>query len=126
MRENLYLASTARWRNVRTTLVVYTLAHDWWAQHATTNRAAYALYDNLQHAFINKNKPDLATLPILSQYNTNNTILLIQKQPRARATFPLLHYIVDYATQYNPNAKYVQPTAAYPRRTGFVPKRLAV
>jgi hypothetical protein len=84
------------------------------------------MYNNLQHAFINSTNPDLTTLPILSQYNSNNTIISITKDARAAALYPMLNSVIDYSARYNSSFQYVQPTLAYPRRLGFTPKRLAL
>jgi len=125
-RENLYSQNAARWRNMRTNAVVYTLSHEWWTVHATTQRAPHARHDNLLYLLQTATRPDFTKLPQYSQYELNNIVDNITKDARARALCPALNMIINYAGELGINNKSAQPFLTYPRRTGFVPKRISM
>lgn len=124
-RENLYDQTAARWRNLRTNVIVYSLSHEWWSIHATTRRAPHARYDTLISYLQTKTKPDFARLPQYSEYELANLVDNITPPRRLQALCPLLHNLVDYQAT-TVSQRHAQPFLAYPRRTGFVPKRITM
>lgn len=125
-RLNLYDQSAARWRNIRTTAVVYTLSHEWWTSHITGNRAPHARQESLLYLLQMKQRPDFSKLPQYTQYELHNFVEVRQKQQVARALCPLLSAVIDYTPQLQNSLKHAQPFSSYPRRVGFVPKRLGL
>lgn len=126
MRDNMYFNSNARWRNLRRTAVIYSLSHEWWVQHITTTRAPHSLFENLDLLITSQTKPNFSQLPAALQYEHNLYIDIIPKTTRANHLFPVLNVIIDYANRYPLLNEYFQNQGMYPRRTGFVPKRLSM
>lgn len=125
-RENLYSPQSARWRNLRTNTVVYTLSHEWWTTHITTRRAPHARHNSLIWYLVNNEKPDFNKLPQYSQYEMYNMIDDMSKNVRGTALCPLLSALVDYSQNLQPLSAKAQLPLTYPRRVGFVPKRLSL
>ncbi len=126
MRDNMYLHSNARWRNIRKTAVVYTLSHEWWTQHMTTIRAPHSVYNTINYYIENTTRPDFSTAPAILQYEYNSYVEAATVDQRARYMYPLLNWFIDYTTYYNNLSNSYIQTGFYPRRTGYVPKRLGI
>ncbi len=126
MRDNLYFNSNARWRNLRRTAVVYSLSNDWWTYHITNIRAPYSMHNDILTAIQTNTKPNFDLSPTLLQYEQN---LLLETAPvtqRAYYMFPVLGRVLNYANAYPALSEQYIQTAIYPRRTGFVPKRIGM
>lgn len=126
MRDNLYLHHTARWRNIRKTAVIYTLSHEWWTQHMTTIRAPHSLYNILDYYISNNTKPDFTSAPAILQYEYNSFVETTTTSQRVKYTMPVLNWFIDYTPYYNNLSNTYIQTGFYPRRTGYVPKRLGL
>lgn len=126
MRDNLFLNSNARWRNLRRTAVVYTLSHEWWTHHMTTIRAPHSMYDDLLLYINDQTKPDFTSIPQLLQYENNIFVEAATTQKRAHHMFPILNWFIDFVPQYNNLSRAYIQDSFYPRRTGFVPKRFSL
>lgn len=126
MRDNLYLNSNARWRNLRRTAVVYTLSHEWWTTHMTAIRAPHTLLPDLTTATTALTNPLTMPTTAALQYEMNSFVETTSVTQRTRFVFPLLNLFIDYTPYYNNLSQTYIQTGFYPRRTGYVPKRIGL
>ena len=125
-RDNLYSHANAKWRNLRLTAVINTLSHEWWVQHLTGKRSVNTSYDAFNIAITTPEHPFTNLAPAITEYEHNLQITTISHDARVAAIYPLLNLTIDFKTGYNPlNNAYLENNF-YPRRTGYIPKRLAM
>ena len=126
MRDNLYLKTNARWRNIRLTAVVYSLSHEWWTQHLIGPYLPQASFPPLSLAIQQKIHPFKSGTLLLNDYISNSTLSNIKLSSRQKHNFPILNFKQNFINLYaNLDNNYIH-TTFYPRRTGFVPKRLTM
>lgn len=89
-------------------------------------RAPHARHHSLIWYLQNKQRPDFSVLPAYSLYEQSNVLENIGKQQRASALAPGATALLMSAEQLQPHSATGQPFLAYPRRTGFVPKRISM
>ncbi len=84
------------------------------------------MHNDILTAIQTNTKPNFDLSPTLLQYEQN---LLLETAPvtqRAYYMFPVLGRVLNYANAYPALSEQYIQTAIYPRRTGFVPKRIGM
>lgn len=125
-RDNMYMYSTAKWKNLKLTAVINTLSHEWWTKHITGRRAVSSNYEMLSVALSNAIHPFQEAIPMLTEYEQNLKIKSISCRVRTEKIYPLLNLFINFENDYNSLTNNYLNNNFYPRRTGYIPKRLAM
>lgn len=124
-RDNMLLFYGARWRNIKLTGLVYSLSHEWWLIHSLGNRSVNFKYGLLNNYFIAEKYPFINVTPLM-EYELNLWITKSYRNYRLKNMylscahlFKLWNYYIDFTIVRG-------KSYFYPRRVGFIPKRLAI
>jgi hypothetical protein len=113
----------ARWRNVRLSALIYSLSHEWWIGHMLGRRGSGSYFCDLEWAFQNKTHP-LNIITLTSEYEGRHWLTGKDLTVRQfRLTGNLFSTTITHGWEHFDlqNSGYY-----YPRRIGFLPKRLAM
>lgn len=124
-RDSMVLGYSARWRTINLTGLVYALSHEWWIIHSLGNRTSNFKYGNLNTNFLLK-KHSFRHITPLMEYELNLWFNRFYKDYRLESMYLSCAHLFNLETYYSDFNVLGGQSYFYPRRVGFIPKRLAI
>ncbi len=112
----------SRWRNIRATAVVYSLNHEWWVNHTLGRRGSINHYMSLQWVYANKIHP-FDDSDILTEYEQRFWLSPVWRWKRQTRNN---WFTFEPLWRYYENFDLLNRGYYYPRRIGFIPKRICM
>lgn len=124
-RDNMLIGYGSQWRNIKLTGLVYALTHEWWIMHMLENRSVNFKYGNLNNNFLLKKYPFKHVIPLM-EYELNLWLNRFWKDYKLDNMYLYCKNIFRLTNYYEDFDIIGKQSYFYPRRVGFIPKRLAI
>lgn len=114
----------SKWRDIKLNMLVYSFSHEWWITHMLGERVGLYKYLSLKSVSRTKTGP-LTTFNILVEHESRLFLGRFKKNVRINNLYFLMKYLIDIDWYYAEFNAINRGSIFYPRRVGFIPKRIA-
>lgn len=114
----------SRWRDIKLNSLIYSLSHEWWVIHLLGERSTFYKYLNLKN-ISHDCVGSLITFNTLTEYETRLFLSRPKKNIRIDNLYFFAKYFIDINLYYTDFNAMNHGSLFYPRRIGFLPKRIA-
>ena len=111
-----------RWRNIRLSAVIYSLTHEWWLGHTLGRRGPNSHFLDISSAYKLKLQP-IVGLDVLTEYEQRHWLPEVWAETRYKK---VTWGWSDWSMWYYENFDLLNRGYYYPRRMGYIPKRLGM